>query len=300
MKGVGHVDDVRAMDELGEFGRTDAVSILFRAHHRRLVGLAALLVDDRATAEDVVQDAFAGLCRRWRQLRDPNAAVAYLNRAVVNGGRDRLRRGRRATAGRLRMVPSLRGARLGRARRPRARRGRPPLGCAHRPAAPPTPGRWSCATTSTRARPRSPRRSRCPAGSVKRHASRGLESLAHATWRPRHEYVGTGASAGGPAPSAGGGRNEQHEHGRGARQAAGGHRAERAPPPPYLGGRRAGRGRRRGSAGRVAPGPRRRTRPTPTPRPRSSGPSRPRRRSSRRTAPSTRTGPRRTWPTTPP
>ena len=105
MKGVGHVDDVRAMDELGEFGRSDAVAALFRIHHRRLVGLAALLVDDRATAEDVVQDAFAGLCRRWWQLRDPNAAVAYLNRAVVNGGRDRLRRGRRATAGRLRMVP---------------------------------------------------------------------------------------------------------------------------------------------------------------------------------------------------
>jgi RNA polymerase sigma-70 factor (sigma-E family) len=105
MKGVGHVDDVRAVDELGELGRSDAVASLFRIHHRRLVGLAALLVDDRATAEDVVQDAFAGLCRRWRQLRDPNAAVAYLNRAVVNGGRDRLRGRRRAAAGRLRMVP---------------------------------------------------------------------------------------------------------------------------------------------------------------------------------------------------
>jgi RNA polymerase sigma-70 factor (sigma-E family) len=105
MKGVGHVDDVRAMDELNEFGRSDAVASLFRSQHRRLVGLAALLVDDRAAAEDVVQDAFAGLCRRWWQLRDPNAAVAYLNRAVVNGGRDRLRHGRRATAGHLRMVP---------------------------------------------------------------------------------------------------------------------------------------------------------------------------------------------------
>jgi len=105
MKGVGHVDDVRAVGELGELGRSDAVAALFRIHHRRLVGLAALLVDDRATAEDVVQDAFAGLCRRWWQLRDPNAAVSYLNRAVVNGGRDRLRHGARVTAGRLRMVP---------------------------------------------------------------------------------------------------------------------------------------------------------------------------------------------------
>lgn len=37
------------------------VSALFLAHHRRLVGLASLLVDDKETAEDVVQDAFTGL-----------------------------------------------------------------------------------------------------------------------------------------------------------------------------------------------------------------------------------------------
>ena len=87
------------MNEPEWFGRTDAVSALFVAHHRRLVGLAALLVDDRATAEDVVQEAFVNLHRRWRHLRDPGAAVAYLNKAVVNGGRDRLRQlrqGRRA------------------------------------------------------------------------------------------------------------------------------------------------------------------------------------------------------------
>jgi RNA polymerase sigma-70 factor (sigma-E family) len=81
------------------------VAGLFLAHHRRLVGLAALLVDDRESAEDVVQDAFAGLHRRWRQLRDTNAAVAYLNRAVVNGGRDSLRRRRRSGTALLRMVP---------------------------------------------------------------------------------------------------------------------------------------------------------------------------------------------------
>jgi len=52
-----------------------------------------------------VQEAFAGLYRRWRQLRDPSAAVAYLNRAVVNGSRDVLRRGRRLTALVPRMVP---------------------------------------------------------------------------------------------------------------------------------------------------------------------------------------------------
>ena len=84
---------------------TQAVAELFVGHHRRLVGLASLLVDDRQTAEDVVQDAFAGLYRHWRALRDPDAAVGYLNRAVVNGSRDALRRRRRAGTAVLQLVP---------------------------------------------------------------------------------------------------------------------------------------------------------------------------------------------------
>ena len=88
-----------------ERDETAVVSELFVAHHRRLVGLASLLVDDRPTAEDVVQEAFAALYRRWRQLRDPHAALAYLNRAVVNGSRDALRRKRRAGTTMLRLVP---------------------------------------------------------------------------------------------------------------------------------------------------------------------------------------------------
>ena len=86
-------------------GGADAVSTLFYTDYRRLVGLARLLVDDQQTAEDVVQEAFAGLYSRWRQLRNPDAAITYLNRAVVNAGRDHLRHRRRATAGRLALVP---------------------------------------------------------------------------------------------------------------------------------------------------------------------------------------------------
>ena len=93
------------MDEPRRLGRTDAVTDLFLAHHRRLVGLATLLVDDRESAEDLVQEAFVSLHRRWRHLRDPGSAVAYLNKAVVNGGRDRLRHGRRVVAILPRMVP---------------------------------------------------------------------------------------------------------------------------------------------------------------------------------------------------
>jgi RNA polymerase sigma-70 factor (sigma-E family) len=69
------------------------VEALFRAEYARLVGLARLLVDDPAQAEEVVQDAFADLHRRWGRVETP---AAWLRAAVVNGARGRLRR--RSTA----------------------------------------------------------------------------------------------------------------------------------------------------------------------------------------------------------
>ncbi len=69
---------------------------LYRDHRMRLVRLAILLVDDPATAEDVVQEAFTGLHRHWTGLRDEAAAVGYLRTAVVNGSRSVLRRRRTA------------------------------------------------------------------------------------------------------------------------------------------------------------------------------------------------------------
>jgi RNA polymerase sigma-70 factor (sigma-E family) len=65
---------------------------LYRQHRMRLVRLAILLVDEPATAEDVVQEAFTGLHRNWSRLRDAAAAVGYLRTAVVNGSRSVLRR----------------------------------------------------------------------------------------------------------------------------------------------------------------------------------------------------------------
>jgi RNA polymerase sigma-70 factor (sigma-E family) len=69
---------------------------LYAAHRLSLVRLAVLLVDDRASAEDVVQDAFTGLASSGTRLRDPDKALAYLRRAVVNRGRSALRRRRTA------------------------------------------------------------------------------------------------------------------------------------------------------------------------------------------------------------
>lgn len=77
------------------FGDRDSVvSMLFAMHHARLVALAQMLVGDRATAEDVVQDAFASLYRRWSWLRDKGAAIGYVQTAVVNGARSQLRKRR--------------------------------------------------------------------------------------------------------------------------------------------------------------------------------------------------------------
>jgi RNA polymerase sigma-70 factor (sigma-E family) len=71
---------------------------LYAAHRLSLVRLAVLLVDDIASAEDFVHDVFAGLLTGGKQLRDPDAAVAYLRRAVVNRARSALRRRRTARA----------------------------------------------------------------------------------------------------------------------------------------------------------------------------------------------------------
>jgi RNA polymerase sigma-70 factor (sigma-E family) len=71
---------------------------IYRTHRMQMVRLAILLVDDLASAEDVVQEAFAGLYRNWGGLRDRNAAIGYLRTAVVNGSRSMLRRRRTARA----------------------------------------------------------------------------------------------------------------------------------------------------------------------------------------------------------
>ena len=71
---------------------------LYAAHRLSLVRLALLLVDDLASAEDVVQDVFAAVASRREPLRDRAAALGYLRTAVVNRSRSALRRRRTARA----------------------------------------------------------------------------------------------------------------------------------------------------------------------------------------------------------
>jgi RNA polymerase sigma factor (sigma-70 family) len=75
---------------------------LFRLHQAELVRLALMLVHDRPTAEDVVQDVFARIQARSGQPR-PENELAYLRASVLNGCRSVGRR--RALAGRLGLEP---------------------------------------------------------------------------------------------------------------------------------------------------------------------------------------------------
>jgi RNA polymerase sigma-70 factor (sigma-E family) len=66
------------------------------AYAVQLVRVALLLVGDRPSAEDVVQDAFLGLYRSLHRLRDREKVLPYLRAAVVNRSRSVLRARRRA------------------------------------------------------------------------------------------------------------------------------------------------------------------------------------------------------------
>jgi RNA polymerase sigma-70 factor (sigma-E family) len=70
-----------------------AVARLYRQHWLGLIRLAVLIVDDRQSAEDVVQEAFTELYRHW-PLDDPDKALPYLRAAVLNRSRSVLRRRR--------------------------------------------------------------------------------------------------------------------------------------------------------------------------------------------------------------
>jgi RNA polymerase sigma-70 factor (sigma-E family) len=71
-----------------------ALATLFRTNATRLVHTAVLLTGDEELAEEVVQDAFLGLQRRWQRYGPPDSPPAYLRTSVVNGCRSALRRRR--------------------------------------------------------------------------------------------------------------------------------------------------------------------------------------------------------------
>jgi RNA polymerase sigma-70 factor (sigma-E family) len=74
-----------------EWDADRAVTAIYSEHYRSLVRLAALLVRDVATAEEVVQDSFVAMHGAWRRLRESDKALSYLRQSVVNRSRSVLR-----------------------------------------------------------------------------------------------------------------------------------------------------------------------------------------------------------------
>jgi RNA polymerase sigma-70 factor (sigma-E family) len=69
-------------------GRLDE---LYRRHYGDMLRLAYLLSGSRATAEDLVQEAFVRVAGRFVELRNPDAFGPYLKRTVINLSRKQFR-----------------------------------------------------------------------------------------------------------------------------------------------------------------------------------------------------------------
>jgi RNA polymerase sigma-70 factor (sigma-E family) len=79
-------------------GAEAAVTTLYQASALSLIRLAYIMLGDLPSAEDVVQEAFYGLYRRWDRLKDHSGALYYVRASVLNGCRSVIRR--RAVRGR--------------------------------------------------------------------------------------------------------------------------------------------------------------------------------------------------------
>lgn len=67
----------------------DMVTALYGSQYRSLVRLAVLLGGNVRAAEEITQLSFVALHAAWPRLRDQEAAVAFLRRAVVTRSRQR-------------------------------------------------------------------------------------------------------------------------------------------------------------------------------------------------------------------
>jgi RNA polymerase sigma-70 factor (sigma-E family) len=69
-----------------------AVGALYQSSALGLIRMAYVVLGDLPSAEDVVQEAFYGLYRRWDRLADTAGALYYVRTSVLNGCRSALRR----------------------------------------------------------------------------------------------------------------------------------------------------------------------------------------------------------------
>jgi len=92
--------DDRGLAPVAPEERWTAFAELYRAEHNRMLRVAVLLTGSTEVAQDVVQDSFVRLYRRWDDVRDPSG---YLYRIVVNGCRTHHRRAAREQRARERV-----------------------------------------------------------------------------------------------------------------------------------------------------------------------------------------------------
>ncbi len=83
-----------------------AVTRLYEIHAVGLIRLATVMLGDRSSAEDAVQDAFCGLYRRYDSLAQPDRALQYVRSSVLNGCRSELRARRRNVGRFARAMPA--------------------------------------------------------------------------------------------------------------------------------------------------------------------------------------------------
>ena len=69
-----------------------ALAVLYAQHYQSLLRLAALLLDEPAACEDIVQESYIRVATAKTALREPEKALAYLRQTVVNLSRSSLRR----------------------------------------------------------------------------------------------------------------------------------------------------------------------------------------------------------------
>lgn len=70
----------------------DLLTETYQTHYSSLLRLAALLLDDLSSCEDVVQEAFIRVHTARARVREPDKLLAYLRQTVVNLSRSTLRR----------------------------------------------------------------------------------------------------------------------------------------------------------------------------------------------------------------
>ncbi|MDR2986986.1 MAG: sigma-70 family RNA polymerase sigma factor [Nocardiopsaceae bacterium] len=87
-------DQIGAPSHIGPGTDADRmVAALYRTHYTSLVRLAAVLVPDVTTVEEVVQDAFAEMHAAWPCLGGADRALPYLHHAVIRRCDALIRRG---------------------------------------------------------------------------------------------------------------------------------------------------------------------------------------------------------------